>query len=258
MAGRMIRVISAHASRDLEKTYGLRTDTGKQFTFWKRQIRKREEPKYQYDVDNQWSQQHCFYFFFALLGNGFDTMPHTMRFALKTSGGLFVVYDFFFSLLITFPLLYTEMFLGKYSNLTNSQMFRMMPISFGVCVLTLLQDMLYASMSSPSIAMSLMATFDHLLKSTWTCPPGDPICYDYKVEGPLGPNCTRINMVLDCNGKKRLIVSMHHYWSNYQDRHDFQANWSLILVTLITWMFITIIVNLKMKFLELVKNIALF
>lgn len=122
-------------------------------------IRKEEKKYYDYSQDRKeiryqqmfnFSSKYHYFVFLIMFQNSNEMIPICVRHALTFSGGKFhkilhsnlLINNMMFTggfilqlitvgVLIVFPLMYVELFLGSYAQRTNSQIYKMAPIFFG-------------------------------------------------------------------------------------------------------------------------------
>ncbi|XP_022913703.1 sodium- and chloride-dependent glycine transporter 2-like [Onthophagus taurus] len=188
-----------------------------------------------------------------MLGNGPDFLPYMICFSLQISGGLFILTYLLSAFLLAMPLIYMEIFLGRYTSLTNSQMYRMVPIFFGFGVMILLMNMFYIPINMVNTShffidfLKLMIEPDLFKK----CPVGSDtnLCID-----GITRNKTRKSVIcmhgdyLCSSGKGLKFVTDYIYWQTFksEDPSNYPI-WQLLISLIVTWIVIGAFMILGMR-----------
>ncbi|XP_017773862.1 PREDICTED: sodium-dependent noradrenaline transporter-like [Nicrophorus vespilloides] len=221
----------------------------------------RKEPKFDRVDSNFWSKQY-YYLFCIAIGNGVDGLPGAFRFAMDLSGAFFVLQLIFFTFLLNMPIVYMEIFLGKYTRLTNCQMYKMAPLFFGYCVLLILFNIVSSPMRVTDISLFIISALQLIINPNYlyVCPHDSNTCLDYEVEGNIGENrtCSYNYMSFKCDNIEYRYVSAYLYWNNFRNFDDpsTYALWQCVIAAVITWMFITFLCLAGMKVIGILLKIT--
>lgn len=139
-------------------------------------------------------------------------------------------------ILIAFPLMYVETFLGSYAQRTNSQIYKMAPIFFGnyfhIALIHHIFNLEFVGLTVSiwlyTIVVILVSTIEEsvviaqfvkrltsLDNYNLTCPSvNKSTCYNFQTEPPLNDTtCKYYHISMRCEGKGQIrYVSEYYYW----------------------------------------------
>lgn len=134
---RTIKITDTTVSKIIEDTRGEEHDQTNIKPHIIEKIVKKTDEQEQLHNDQKYQNMFKFpskyhYFIFLIMFQNSNEMTSiAVRHALTFSGGGFLLQLIAVGVLIVFPLMYVELFLGSYAQRTNSQIYKMAPIFFG-------------------------------------------------------------------------------------------------------------------------------
>ncbi|KAF2895428.1 hypothetical protein ILUMI_10750 [Ignelater luminosus] len=217
--------------------------------------------RFQEISDDYWSKKYVYLLCCILIGTGNDLVPLTMRLAFQFSGGGLVLLLLLFSLLIGLPLIYMEAFLGRYTRLTNCQMYRMTPIFFGICSMIFVLNVIYQPLHLPNDTYVLVNLLKLLVNPNINthCLDDSKECYDYKIKGPIKNGTCKyghVSMICENLGEIRYPMQ-YQYWKMYKDPNSaIFPYYQILTAVVISWGFVLTIVMKRIQVLGSIVQVA--
>ncbi|XP_018324047.1 sodium- and chloride-dependent GABA transporter 1-like [Agrilus planipennis] len=152
-------------------------------------------------TEDYFATRYQYILFSVLMANDSSFIQYLFTHSLFISGGGFLIIYIFTTILIGIPIIYVEIFLGRYTKKSSSQMYRMSPFFLGFCVSVLAINVFHQAKQSSEYSRFIAQFLDLMSDKSMYDKCDDKNtswCYDYKIRGKVNDECVRSFMGMNC------------------------------------------------------------